>query len=160
MQYWHILDCSFLLKSCTLVVQHNWYRTARLVQNVQNVLNMLSLEVSFFGLAKLKSHPGMYELDSKAVLSKEIREKLMEGDDPMSDEQRERYTSRWYDREIYFREYDMEFLWQSSFFRESGWKRTLAKALQKLLHKEIALNLTDINNYSQKGGEEIQIFSW
>ena len=38
--------------------------------------------------SKIKGHPGSRNLDSKAVLAKEIREKLMEGDDPMSDEQR------------------------------------------------------------------------
>ena len=52
------------------------------------ILNMLSLEVLFIGLAKLKDHPGLRNLDSKTVLAKEIREKFMEGDDTMSDEQR------------------------------------------------------------------------
>ena len=52
-------------------------------------LNMLSLEMLFIGLAKLKSHAGVCNLDSKAVLVNEIREELMELDDPMSDEQSE-----------------------------------------------------------------------
>ena len=52
------------------------------------ILNMLSLEVLFIGLAKWKGHSGLCNLDSKAVLAKEIREKLMEGGDSMSDEQR------------------------------------------------------------------------
>ena len=41
------------------------------------------------GLEKLKSDPGLCNLASKAVLAKEIREELTEGDDSMSDEQRD-----------------------------------------------------------------------
>ena len=51
----------------------------------------LPLEVLFIAMVQqiLKSDPGLCNLASKVVLAKEIRKELMEGDDPMSDEQRD-----------------------------------------------------------------------
>ena len=60
----------FFTEKAEVFVKHLQYNIIGII------LNMLSLEVLFIGLAKLKGHPGLRNLDSKAILAKEIRENL------------------------------------------------------------------------------------